>query len=69
MTMMNDGNPGTEGIRCTTAETAWIQGGTPAFRRAMRAMFYGGFATFALLYDVQAVLPLLAAEFKWAWLL
>lgn len=45
-------------------ESTWIQGGTPTFRRAMRAMFYGGFATFALLYDVQAVLPLLAAEFR-----
>ncbi len=64
MTMMNDSSPGTEGLRCATSETTWIQGGTPAFRRAMRAMFYGGFATFALLYDVQAVLPLLAAEFK-----
>lgn len=40
-----------------------IEAGTPAFRRANLAMFFGGFATFALLYATQPILPRLAAEF------
>ncbi|MES3024107.1 MAG: MFS transporter [Pseudomonadota bacterium] len=37
--------------------------GSTAFKRINRAMLFGGFATFALLYCVQPLMPLLAAEF------
>ena len=38
--------------------------GTAAYRRATLALFCAGFATFALLYCVQPLLPLLAAHFS-----
>jgi YNFM family putative membrane transporter len=37
--------------------------GTAAYRRVVAALFAAGLATFALLYDTQAVLPELADEF------
>lgn len=40
-----------------------IEAGTPAFRRANLAMFLGGFASFALLYATQPILPRLVADF------
>jgi YNFM family putative membrane transporter len=40
-----------------------ISAGSPAFRRINRAMVFGGFSTFALLYCVQPLMPLLAREF------
>ncbi len=42
---------------------AGIRIGSPEFARLRRAVFVGGFATFALLYCVQALLPLLAAGY------
>ncbi|MGH8354909.1 MAG: MFS transporter [Pseudomonas sp.] len=42
---------------------AYLARGTPAYRRATLALFSAGFATFALLYCVQPLLPLLAARF------
>ncbi|WP_413045944.1 MFS transporter [Pseudomonas phoenicis] len=41
----------------------WIEKGTPAFMRTVLALFSGGFATFALLYCVQPMMPLLSHEF------
>ncbi|QXI38198.1 MFS transporter [Pseudomonas xantholysinigenes] len=41
----------------------WIEKGTPAFLRTVLALFSGGFATFALLYCVQPMMPLLSQEF------
>ncbi|MES2949544.1 MAG: MFS transporter [Pseudomonadota bacterium] len=41
-----------------------ITGGTPAFSRINRAMVFGGFSTFSLLYSVQPVMPLLADQFR-----
>ncbi|TRX76003.1 MFS transporter [Pseudomonas mangiferae] len=38
--------------------------GTPAYRRASWALFCAGFATFALLYCVQPLLPQLAGHFR-----
>ncbi|MGQ7958878.1 MFS transporter [Pseudomonas sp. SP16.1] len=38
--------------------------GTAAYRRATLALFCAGFATFALLYCVQPLLPLLATHFR-----
>ncbi|MFK0086049.1 MFS transporter [Pseudomonas sp. NPDC090755] len=42
----------------------WIEKGTPAFMRTVLALFCGGFATFALLYCVQPMMPLLSQEFS-----
>ena len=41
----------------------WIEKGTPAFMKTVLALFSGGFATFALLYCVQPMMPLLSKEF------
>src|SRR5881275_2603247 len=40
-----------------------IRHGTPEFRRAMLALFSAGFATFALLYCVQPLMPVFARDF------
>jgi YNFM family putative membrane transporter len=40
-----------------------IAAGTPEFRRINRAMVFGGFSSFALLYCVQPLMPLLAHDF------
>jgi Major Facilitator Superfamily. len=40
-----------------------IMRGTAAFRRTNLAMFAAGFATFALMYCVQPLLPVFAADF------
>jgi YNFM family putative membrane transporter len=37
--------------------------GTADFRRSNRALFFGGFSTFALLYCVQPLLPILSQQF------
>jgi MFS transporter, YNFM family, putative membrane transport protein len=41
-----------------------LQPGTVAYRRANVALFLGGWATFALLYGPQPLLPLFAIEFE-----
>lgn len=38
--------------------------GSPAYRRLTIAMLFAGFSTFSLLYAVQPLLPLLAAEYR-----
>lgn len=40
-----------------------IERGTPAFMRTALALFAGGFATFALLYSVQPMMPVLSRAF------
>ncbi len=40
-----------------------LEAGTPAFWRTNFAMFFGGFATFAMLYGTQAMLPIFTTEF------
>lgn len=42
----------------------YIEKGTPLFMRTVLALFCGGFATFALLYCVQPMMPLLSKEFS-----
>ncbi|KTS27887.1 MFS transporter [Pantoea stewartii] len=42
---------------------AWIVRGTPPFMRVTLALFSAGLATFALLYCVQPLLPVLSAQF------
>ncbi|MFZ6743661.1 MFS transporter [Undibacterium sp. JH2W] len=41
-----------------------IAAGTPEFKRITRAMIFGGFSTFSLLYSIQPLLPLLALQFQ-----
>src|SRR5438067_10714315 len=41
-----------------------IAAGSAAFKRINRAMVFGGFSTFALLYCVQPLMPLLARDFR-----
>jgi len=43
--------------------TTRIAAGSAAFKRINRAMVFGGFSTFALLYCVQPLMPLLAHDF------
>ena len=45
-------------------EKSFITRGTPAFRRTNLAMFAAGFATFALMYCVQPLLPSFSREFQ-----
>ncbi len=45
-------------------EEPFITRGTPEFRRTNLAMFAAGFATFALMYCVQPLLPSFATEFR-----
>ncbi|WP_120993058.1 MFS transporter [Stutzerimonas urumqiensis] len=47
-----------------TSGRVHIRRGTAEYRRATFALFCAGFATFALLYCVQPLLPLLAAHFS-----
>ena len=44
-------------------DSAHFKRGTSAYRRATLALFCAGFATFAMLYCVQPLLPLLASHF------
>ncbi|MBX8565233.1 MFS transporter [Pseudomonas cichorii] len=46
------------------AGDSYIEKNTPAFKRTVLALFAGGFATFALLYCVQPMMPLLSQEFS-----
>ena len=48
----------------TSLTETWIEKGTPAFMRTVLALFCGGFATFALLYCVQPMMPLLSRDFS-----
>ena len=47
----------------TTQPAAQLEAGTPEYTRANLAMFLGGFATFAMVYSTQPLLPLLANDF------
>ncbi len=59
--------PQLEVPRVTTAEAprapVWVEPGSPTYRRVSLALFLAGFATFSLLYCVQPLLPLFAADF------
>ncbi|MBP4048299.1 MFS transporter [Chromobacterium violaceum] len=41
-----------------------LHAGTPAFRSTARAMFVGGFCTFAMVYGTQPLMPLFAHDFS-----
>ncbi len=51
------------GTPCTAAVPDRIRRGTPEFRRIALSMLASGFATFALLYCVQPLMPILAQDF------
>src|SRR5262245_8700441 len=40
-----------------------IKHGTPHFWATARAMFFGGFSTFAMLYGLQPLMPMFSDEF------
>lgn len=46
------------------SQDSHLKRGTSAYRRATLALFCAGFATFAMLYCVQPLLPLLASHFS-----
>ena len=48
----------------TQVNDAFIEKGTPLFMRTVLALFCGGFATFALLYCVQPMMPVLSHEYS-----
>lgn len=50
-------------VTTTDGEPPRLRAGSPGLRRANWALFAGGFATFALLYCVQPLLPLLSSSF------
>lgn len=56
------GAGGRDPERADTA-TEFLRRGTPKYRRANLALFAAGFATFALLYCVQPLMPVFVAEF------
>ncbi|ADU69292.1 MFS transporter [Pantoea sp. At-9b] len=45
------------------ASVTWIERGSPQFMRVTLALFSAGLATFALLYCVQPILPVLSQQF------
>lgn len=49
--------------RCFPQPTSYIKRGSPQFMRVTLALFSAGLATFALLYCVQPILPVLSHEF------
>lgn len=56
-------SPALDSAAAAAAPHSPIRAGTPEFTRTNRALFFGGFSTFALLYCVQPLMPVLSAEF------
>ncbi|WP_201193838.1 MFS transporter [Pseudomonas fluorescens] len=55
--------PAALGDAAAELKEIYIEKGTPMFMRTVLALFCGGFATFALLYCVQPMMPLLSHEY------
>ncbi|WP_249384047.1 MFS transporter [Chitinivorax sp. B] len=55
--------PSVAGLTQNVASVDRLKAGTPAFRATARAMFVGGFATFAMLYGMQPLMPLFSSTF------
>jgi YNFM family putative membrane transporter len=55
--------PGLHGVQGKGMPAPRIAAGSVEFTRSNRAMFFGGFSCFALLYCVQPLMPLLSHEF------
>jgi YNFM family putative membrane transporter len=60
----NDIEPSPTGDVALALSEIYIEKGTPMFMRTVLALFSGGFATFALLYCVQPMMPVLSHEFS-----
>src|ERR1700682_6095804 len=56
-------NQGKAALVAPQDPAAYIERGTPAFRRTNLALFAAGFSTFALLYCVQPLLAVFSREF------
>ncbi|HWT68711.1 MAG TPA: MFS transporter [Pseudomonas sp.] len=56
--------PAVQGDVAAELAQIYIEKGTPAFMRTVLALFCGGFATFALLYCVQPMMPMLSDEYS-----
>ncbi|WP_239499418.1 MFS transporter [Pseudomonas putida] len=56
--------PAAQGDVAAELAQIYIEKGTPAFMRTVLALFSGGFATFALLYCVQPMMPMLSQEYS-----
>ncbi|UTH72701.1 MFS transporter [Chromobacterium sp. IIBBL 290-4] len=50
-------------LSAAEAPSSRLQAGTAAFRATARAMFVGGFCTFAMLYGAQPLMPMFAHDF------
>ncbi|MCT0713167.1 MFS transporter, partial [Pseudomonas aeruginosa] len=53
-----------EVLEAATEVERYIEKGTPQFMRTSLALFSGGFATFALLYCIQPMMPVLSKAFS-----
>ncbi len=60
---LDDGESADSTAVSSAASSVWIKRGTPQFMRVTLALFSAGLATFALLYCVQPILPVLSAQF------
>ena len=60
----NDIEPSPTGDVAKALNEIYLEKGTPMFMRTVLALFSGGFATFALLYCVQPMMPVLSHEFS-----
>lgn len=59
-----DGAPASDTDKQSISQSnQFIKRGTPQFMRVTLALFSAGLATFALLYCVQPILPVLSQEF------
>ncbi|MGY2180664.1 MFS transporter [Pseudomonas agarici] len=61
--MLHEISPGAPDDVVAQPNVSYIEKGTPAFRRTVLALLSGGFATFALLYCVQPMMPVLSEEY------
>ena len=60
---VNDDDIAPSGLFTPLSKTPFIKRGTPQFIRVTLALFSAGLATFALLYCVQPILPVLSQDF------
>ena len=61
--MSSSATPAISSLPTSYAPAPRIAAGSVEFKRSNRAMFFGGFSCFALLYCVQPLMPLLSHEF------
>jgi YNFM family putative membrane transporter len=62
--LAHESPPPAQGDVVAELKDIYIEKDTPMFMRTVLALFCGGFATFAVLYCVQPMMPLLSQEFS-----